>query len=86
VRGAFSAASLQQTCNDPRSMKPKQRRFAFTIDVWDDVADDIIKHVASVDDFNGACAIYEETAKRWPVARVMLRQGTRVVKDTGQRQ
>jgi hypothetical protein len=27
-------------------MKPK-RRFAFTIDIWDDVADDIIKHVAS---------------------------------------
>ena len=35
----------------PRSpMKPK-RRFAFTINIWDDVADNIIKHVASVDNF-----------------------------------
>jgi hypothetical protein len=66
-------------------MKPK-RRFAFTIDIWDDVADDIIKHVASIDNFEAACAAYEEVVKQWPAARIILRQGARVVKDTGQRQ
>jgi len=66
-------------------MKPK-RRFAFTIDIWDDVADSIIKHVASIDNFESACAAYVEVVKRWPAARIMLRQGARVVKDTGQRQ
>jgi hypothetical protein len=66
-------------------MKPK-RRFAFTIDIWDDVSDDVIKHVASVENFERACVIYEETIKRWPAARIIMRQGARVVKDTGQRQ
>jgi hypothetical protein len=66
-------------------MKPK-RRFAFTIDIWDDVADSILKHVASIDNFEAACAAYGEVVKQWPAARIMLRQGARVVKDTGQRQ
>ena len=65
-------------------MQPTSR-FAFTIDVWDNAADDVGKHVADIDDFKGACAIYEEAVKRWPNARIMLRQGARVVKDTGQR-
>jgi len=66
-------------------MKPK-RRFAFTIDIWDDVGDSIIKHLASVDNFEAACAAYVEVVKQWPAARIMLRQGARVVRDTGQRQ
>jgi len=66
-------------------MMPK-RHFAFTIDIWDDVGDSIIKHLASIDNFEGACACYEEVVKQWPAARIMLRQGARVVRDTGQRQ
>jgi hypothetical protein len=31
-------------------------------------------------------AAYDAAVKRWPAARIMLRQGARVVKDTGQRQ
>jgi len=58
-------------------MKPK-RHFAFTIDIWDDVGDSIIKHLASIDNFEGACACYEEVVKQWPAARIMLRQGARV--------
>jgi hypothetical protein len=66
-------------------MKPK-RRFAFTIDIWDDVGDSIIKHLASVDNFEAACAAYVKVVKQWPAARIILRQGARVVRDTGQRQ
>ena len=65
-------------------MKPK-RHFAFTIDIWDDVGDSIIKHLASVDNFEAACAAYVKVVKQWPAARIILRQGARVVKDTGQR-
>ena len=36
-------------------MKPK-RHFAFAIDIWNDVGDSIVKHLASVDNFEGACA------------------------------
>jgi hypothetical protein len=63
-------------------MRPKHR-FAFTVDIWDDVADDIIKRVASVGNFEAACLIYEETVKRWPTARIILRQGARTVRDSG---
>jgi hypothetical protein len=63
-------------------MKPKGH-FAFTIEIWDDIGDEIIKEVPGIDDFNWACAIYEEAVKRWPAAGIMLRQGIRVVRDTG---
>jgi len=49
-------------------MKPK-RHFAFTIDIWDDVGDSIIKHVASIDNFEAARAAYVEVVKQWPAAR-----------------
>jgi hypothetical protein len=39
-----------------------------------------------VDDFEVAQATYDAAVKRWPAARIMLRQGARVVQDTGQRQ
>jgi hypothetical protein len=42
--------------------------------------------VAGVDDFEVATATYDAAVKRWPAARIILRQGARVVKDTGQRQ
>jgi hypothetical protein len=80
-----AALDLGQTrSHQDASMKPK-RHFAFAIDIWNDVGDSIVRHLASIDNFEGACACYEELVKQWPAARIMLRQGARVVKDTGQR-
>jgi hypothetical protein len=42
--------------------------------------------VADVDDFEVAVGTHDAAVKRWPAARVILRQGARVVRDTGQRQ
>jgi hypothetical protein len=55
-------------------MKTKTH-FAFRVDIWDDTGDSILEHVAGVEDFEVA---------RWPAARITLRQGIRVVHDTGQ--
>ena len=49
------------------------------------LSDNIVEHVAGVDDFEVAEAIYRAAITRWPMERVMLRQGARVVHDTGQR-
>jgi hypothetical protein len=65
-------------------MKTKTH-FAFRIDIWDDTGESIVEHVAGVDDFEVAEATYRATVARWPMARITLRQGARVVHDSGQR-
>jgi hypothetical protein len=53
--------------------------FAFRADIWDAAADNIIEHIAGVDDFEVAVATYWAAVARWPTARITLRQGIRVV-------
>ena len=60
--------------------------FQFRIDIWDDDGNNVVDHVAYIDDFELAEATYRAAVARWPAARIMLRQGARVVHDTGQRQ
>src|SRR5262245_1518911 len=55
-----------------------RRHFAF-LDIWDDSGDSIVEHVAGVDDFEVAEATYRAAVARWPLARITLRQGARVV-------
>jgi hypothetical protein len=66
-------------------MKTKTH-FAFRVDIWDDAGDSIVEHVAGADDFQVAEAIYCAAIARWPTARIALRQGARVVHESGQRQ
>ena len=63
-------------------MKTKTH-FAFRVDIWDHTVNSIIEHVAGVDDFEVAEATYWAAVERWPAARITLRQGIRVVHDTG---
>jgi hypothetical protein len=65
-------------------MKTKTH-FAFRVDIWDDAGNSILEHVAGADDFQVAEAIYKAAIARWPTARITLRQGARVVHDSGQR-
>ena len=55
--------------------------FAFRVDIWDDTGDSIVEHVAGVDDFEVAEAAYRAAVARWPLARITLRQGARVVHE-----
>jgi hypothetical protein len=50
---------------------------------WDDPGVSIVEHLAGVDDFEVAEATYRAAVARWPRARITLRQGIRVVHDTG---
>jgi hypothetical protein len=65
-------------------MKTKTH-FIFRVDIWDDAGDRIVEHVAGADDFELAEAIYRAAVARWLAARITLRQGIRVVDDTGTR-
>jgi hypothetical protein len=64
-------------------MKTKTH-FAFRVDIWDADANNIVEHVAGVDDFAVAEATYRAAVARWPRARITLRQGARVVHESGQ--
>jgi hypothetical protein len=59
--------------------------FQFRIDIWDDDGSKVVDHVAYIDDFELAEATYQAAVKRWPNARVILRQGARTVHDSGPR-
>jgi hypothetical protein len=63
-------------------MKTKTH-FAFRVDIWDAAGDSILEHVAGIEDFEVAEATYRAAVARWPAARITLRQGARVVHDTG---
>jgi len=52
---------------------------AFRVDVWDGAGDNIVEHVAGVDDLETAVATYWAAVQRWPKAKITLRQGARVV-------
>jgi hypothetical protein len=45
----------------------------------------VLEHIAGLDDFEVANAAYRAALKRWPNARVILRQGARTVHDSGPR-
>ena len=57
--------------------------FAFRVDIWDAIGNSIVERIAGVDDFEVAEAAYRAAVARWPAARITLRQGIRVVHDTG---
>jgi hypothetical protein len=61
--------------------------FAFRVDIWDDTGNGIVEHVAGVDDFEVAEATFRAAVTRWPLARITLRRGARIVYEiSAQRQ
>ena len=47
--------------------------------MWTDDGDSILDYVAAVADFAVAKAAYRAACRRWPKAKITLRQGARVV-------
>jgi hypothetical protein len=56
--------------------------FAFRIDRWDATGDNIVEHIAGVEDYQVAQATYRAAVERWPGAVITLRQGARVIEDS----
>jgi len=59
--------------------------FAYRIDRWDRHGNNILDHIAGMDDRSVAVAAYEVACKRWPYARITLRQGAFFIGDSGKR-
>jgi hypothetical protein len=59
-------------------------QFAYRIDLSDADGDNVVKHLADIDDLIVARATYEAAIERWPGERVTLRQDTRLIEDSRQ--
>jgi hypothetical protein len=59
-------------------MKTKTH-FAFRIDVWDGAGDNLVEHLAGLDDYAMAVAAYWAAVQNRPIDKITLRQGIRVV-------
>jgi hypothetical protein len=60
-------------------MQENPTRFAYRIERWEKAA---VHHVAGVEDFLLAMATYQAACRRWPDARITLRQGGRLIEDS----
>jgi len=47
--------------------------------LWDDDGANLVDHLAGVEDLEVAAATYRAACRRWPKAKITLRQGARVV-------
>jgi len=56
--------------------------FAYRIDLWDADGENVIEHLAGVEDPQVAMATYVAASQRWPRAPITLRQGSRVIEDS----
>ena len=52
-------------------------RFLYRIDMWTSDGEQVIEHLAGVEDSEFAIAAYRAACKRWPGAAITLRRGTR---------
>ena len=60
----------------------RRTRFAHRIDAWDTDGENVIEHLAGVEDLQVAKATYLAACQRWPRTPITLRQGTRVIEDS----
>jgi hypothetical protein len=58
-------------------------QFAHRLDMYDS-GDEVVEHLALIEDHLLAIATYHAACRRWPDARLKLRQGDRVIADSRQ--
>jgi hypothetical protein len=51
--------------------------FSFRIDMWTDDGENVIEHLAGVEDFTVALETCRAARERWPKTAITLRQGAR---------
>jgi hypothetical protein len=50
--------------------------------MWDASGDNLVEHIAGVEDYQVAQATYRAAIERWPGAAITLRHGARVIEDS----
>jgi hypothetical protein len=60
-------------------MTTTSTHFTYRVDTWTPDGEDIVEHVAGIEDYQVALATYRATCERWPGIPITLRQGARVI-------
>jgi hypothetical protein len=60
----------------------RRPHFAFRIDMWNASGENIVEHIAGVEDYQVAQATYRAAIERWQGGVITLRQGERVIEDS----
>ena len=63
-------------------MTVRRPHFAFRIDMWDASGENIVEHIAGVEDYQVAQATYRAAIERWQGGVITLRQSERVIEDS----
>jgi hypothetical protein len=67
-------------------MKSKDRkRFSHRIDMWDDNGENVLEHLAGIEDFDFAMATYLAACLRWLGAAITIRQCAQIIEDSRRR-
>ena len=67
-------------------MKSKDRKRFFSQNhMWDDDGENVLEHLAGVEDFDLAMAAYRAACLRWPGAAITIWQGARILEDNRKR-
>src|SRR5215470_10130396 len=75
-RGGCSLTRLQSTSDS-------HAHHAHSIDRWDDATgSNLYEHLAGVNDLLLALATFQAAVKRWPGAKITLRNGARIIEKT----
>ena len=62
---------------------PAHAHHAYSIDRWDDATgSNLYEHLAGMNDLLLARATFEAAVKRWPMAKITLRNGARIIEKT----
>ena len=83
-RGFFLGVYGRKLCVGPRcwiaSMKIRSH-FEHNISMLDE-AGELLEHLGGTEDYLLAAELYEVALKRWPKARIQMRQAARIVYDS----
>jgi hypothetical protein len=66
-------------------MSKTKTYFSYRIDIWDMAGDNVVDHLAGLDDYLMAVAAYRAVAENRPSEKISLRQGARIVLKTWDR-
>jgi hypothetical protein len=67
------------------TVHPHRKRFSHRIDMWDDDGENVLEHLAGVEDFDLAMATYRAACLRGPGAAITIRQSARIIEDSRKR-
>jgi hypothetical protein len=73
---------ISECATEVKTMAVTRTHFTFRVDTWTADGESIIEHVAGVEDYELALAIYRAACLLWAGTPITLRQGARVIEDS----